>query len=211
MTYDDVAGALNVSRETFQRLDSYVHLLEKWQRRINLISRLTVDEIWQRHIFDCAQTAQFFPRDDFWVDFGSGAGLPGLIVAILRREKQPGFSMCLVESNGKKCSFLLEASRTTGVSVQIFNKRIEVAVPELKVLGPTVITARALAPLSQLIGFAEPLFQRQAKAVFMKGATAEFELTEARKDWNIDAELIPSVTDVDGRLVVIHSANRRSG
>lgn len=211
MTYEETASVLNVSRETFQRLDSYVHLLEKWQRRINLISRLTVEEIWQRHVLDCAQVAQLFTERQFWVDFGSGAGLPGLIVAILREELNPTYSMFLIESNAKKCAFLREASRGIGGRVTVVNRRIEAAVPDLTTFCPAVVTARALAPLVDLIGYAEPLFRSQAKAVFMKGANAQLELTEARKDWNIEAELIPSVTDTSGRLVVIHSASRRSG
>ncbi|MGL4323661.1 MAG: 16S rRNA (guanine(527)-N(7))-methyltransferase RsmG, partial [Beijerinckiaceae bacterium] len=114
LSRDEVLSHLNVSRETLQRLDSYVHLLERWQKSINLVAPSTIPYVWHRHILDCAQLAKFHMDRAHWVDLGAGAGLPGIVVAILRQETSPNFNLHLVESNGKKCAFLREASRICG-------------------------------------------------------------------------------------------------
>lgn len=207
---DDVLSSLNVSRETSQRLDSYVHLLLTWQKSINLIAPSTVDQVWRRHIQDCGQIATLFPDAERWLDLGSGAGLPGIVVAILRSAAQPRFQMQLIESNGKKASFLREVSRLCALPVRVHHGRIEAEMTKSVQFPVDVVTARALASLDLLLDFARPAFQRGAKAVFMKGEEAETELTMCRKRWHIEAELIPSVTEPKARLVVVHQARLAS-
>lgn len=198
-----------VSRETLLRLDSYVQSLLRWQKTINLISPSTVDHVWERHILDSAQLVPIFPEARVWLDIGSGAGLPALVVAILRQEAQPDFSISMIEANLKKCAFLREAIRISKANATVLSGRIEHIVNKPLAPTPDVVTARALAPLPDLLEMCRPLLERGTKAVFMKGAGTELELTEARKHWNIDAELIQSVTESESRLVLIHSAKKR--
>ena len=213
LSRDEVLSHLSVSRETSQRLDSYVQLLERWQKSINLVAPSTIPQVWHRHILDCAQLAKLHLDRPHWVDLGAGAGLPGIVVAILRQEAYPAFNLHLVESNGKKCAFLREAIRICGVSAQIHDMRIESALPtvfpEPNIWKHTVVSARALASLEQLLSYSSFALNHGAGAVFMKGIEAQSELTEAQKSWHIDAELIPSVTEPDARIVLIRQARHR--
>jgi 16S rRNA (guanine527-N7)-methyltransferase len=196
-----------VSRETWARLDSLVALLLKWQDTTNLIAPSTLAEIWTRHIADSAQLLALAPDARAWVDLGSGGGFPGLVVACAMAD-HPGTTIHLVESNQKKSAFLREASRILGVPAIVYAQRIE------DFVGATmqsfdVVTARALAPLDRLIGYADPLLKTGALGLFPKGQDAESELTAASKSWTIEAELVPSVTDPQARIVVVRSAIKR--
>ena len=190
-----------VSRETEARLDRFVALLLDWQRRINLIAPSTEAKLWTRHVADSLQLLALVPDARRWVDLGSGGGFPGLVIACALAETK-GAQVHLVESNAKKAAFLREAARVTGVPAVIHATRIEDFVdnaPE----GIEVVTARALAPLVDLLGSAYPLIQRGAWGLFPKGQAAASELTEAGKHWKIRASLEVSRTEPLARIIFL--------
>ena len=197
-----------VSRETVQRLDSFVALLRRWQPVKNLVSTKTLDDVWLRHIADSLQLAEMRPAVRRWADLGSGAGFPGLVIACTWEDTDR--VMHLVESNHRKCAFLQEVARSLSLPVKIHNARIEEAVPHLLAEGIEVVSARALASLTQLIHYCAPLVENHAEALFLKGQDVDKELTDATKYWNISAELIPSKTDHDGRIVSITKVETRA-
>jgi 16S rRNA (guanine527-N7)-methyltransferase len=194
-----------VSRETSERLDRFVELLLRWQRRTNLVAPSTLPQLWTRHIADSLQLLDLAPQARVWVDLGAGAGFPGLVIAIaLCRE--PGAMVHLVESNTKKAAFLREAQRLTGAPATVHLQRIEDFAASFQ--APVdVVTARAVAPLKSLLDQCFPLLGKSgATALFPKGQHAELELEDAAaqmKSWNMHATLAPSRTDPAGRIVVI--------
>jgi 16S rRNA (guanine527-N7)-methyltransferase len=203
------ALAMNpVSRETAQRLDRFVELLLKWQRVSNLIADSSVDHLWTRHIADSLQLIALAPHARTWVDLGSGAGFPGLVLACTLADT-PGALVHLIESNAKKAAFLREAARITGAATIIHHGRAEELIPAWRD-AVDVVTARALAPLSILVELAAPMVKRGAKALFLKGQDVEAELTQATKCWNIGAAVLPSRTDRGGRIVEIRALERRN-
>ena len=205
----DKAAALAltpVSRETEQRLDRYVALLLEWQAKTNLVAPSTLPHLWTRHISDSLQLLDLAPDAKIWVDLGSGGGFPGVVLACALAER-PGAEVHLVERIAKKAAFLREAIRVTGAPGIVHLSEIGDIVEKWSG-GVDCVTARALAPLHQLIGFAEPLVKRGAKALFLKGQDVEAELTEAAKYWIIQPQLHPSRTG-DGWIVELASAERR--
>ncbi len=188
-----------VSRETIARLDVFVGLLLTWQSRINLISSNTAGQIWSRHILDSLQLIDLVDSWRDWVDIGSGAGFPGLVVAIAVADR-PDCTVWLVESNYKRCAFLREAARATGTNVRVINQKIESAAVQLPP-APDIVSARAVAPLLQLFEMAYPLLKTGGTGLFPKGQDVESELTEAAKYWRFKAVLTASITDLDGRIV----------
>jgi 16S rRNA (guanine527-N7)-methyltransferase len=199
-------GALNVSRETRVRLDAIVSQLRKWQARINLVAPSTMAEIESRHVKDSLQLAALAPEATRWVDLGSGGGFPGLVVAAVLADR-PDARMTLIESNAKKCAFLRETARVAGLPVMVICERIEVAVPALKG-SYDVVSARALAPLSQLLDYAEPLLATGTIGLFPKGQDVDDELQSALQAWNLAYDLIQSSTEDSARIVRVISANR---
>ncbi len=193
-----------VSRETSDRLDRFVDQLLVWQQRINLIAPSTIPTIWTRHIADSLQLLALAPNAKVWADFGSGAGFPGLVLACALAET-PGARVHLVESNSKKAAFLREAARVTGAPAQIHPVRIVDFVDNLRD-SVEVVTARALAPLVELLANAYPLLKTGAVALFPKGQDVDAELTDAAKCWTIQTSLVPSLTDSKARIVRIASA-----
>ncbi len=189
-----------VSRETLQRLEAYVELLLQWQSRINLISPRTISEIWSRHVLDSVQLAELAPAAARWADLGSGGGLPGLVLGCLLVER-PGGVIDLVESNGKKSSFLRHVATTLALPVHVHAERIEDAVATLP--QPEVVTARALAPLDVLIGYSNLLLKRGAIGLFPKGRDFDEELTAAQRSWHFSYALHRSVTDSEARIIEI--------
>ncbi len=184
---DEVVARYDVSRESSNRLQIYVDLLAKWQKRINLIGPSTVPEIWQRHIGDALVLADIVPAGArSVVDLGSGAGIPGLVFAIAFGDER-GFDTHLIESNGKKAAFLREAVRLTGAKAKVYNQRVEDVANDIAEIAPDVVLARALAPLSQLLELAEPFLAAGATGYLHKGQDVDTELTEATKYWSIDA------------------------
>lgn len=189
--------AEHVSRETLDSLEIYVDLLLKWTRKINLISASTAEDIWLRHILDSAQFACAAPaRFTSWADLGSGAGLPGLVVAACIRETHPDASVTLIEKDTRKAMFLHEASREMSVPVQIIQHRIK---PEGRGdfgFGTfDVVSARALACLDELLGLAAPLISSKGTCLFAKGYRVDNEIDIARRRWNMLISRIPSVTN----------------
>ena len=200
LTAESFAASQNVSRETFLRLEAYVALLTKWQSAINLIGRDTLDDVWRRHIQDSAQLAGLIPDDaKTLTDLGSGAGFPGLVLAIMC-----DLDVTLIESAGKKASFLREAARLTNARATVLSQRIEAAPPVIS----DVDTARALAPLDMLLGYAARFAGPDTLCLFPKGARAEAELTEAAKSWTMNVTRHPSVTDDQGVILEIRGLVR---
>jgi 16S rRNA (guanine527-N7)-methyltransferase len=203
-----IRGFADVSRETEHRLYNYVDELKKWSKAKNLVGPETLSSLWTRHVADSAQAVSCAPDARRWVDLGSGAGLPGLIVAALIAERD-GASVDLVESNGKKCAFLRAAARRMQAPAKIHCRRIEDFVAEWR--EPVdVVTARALAPLEKLLDLASPLIARGAIAVFHKGQDVERELTQASTYWKFSYKLVPSRTQQGSALVIVDDCVRKS-
>lgn len=187
-----------VSRETMERLEAYEALLLKWQKSINLVSSATLTHLWQRHMWDSAQLAALAPEEARnWVDLGSGAGFPGIVVAAMLRDRL-GFQMHLVESDQRKSVFLREAARIMELPVTVHPVRIEAFEPPET---PDVISARALATLSQILEWTSSFWGKQTVGLFLKGQTASEELTEARKGWIFKVEAIASQSDGSGKVL----------
>jgi 16S rRNA (guanine527-N7)-methyltransferase len=198
---------IHVSRETLERLDKFVALLLKWQQSMNLVAPSTVGQIWTRHVADSAQLLRLAPEARIWVDLGSGGGFPGLVMACALAGVVSA-QIHLVESNARKSAFLREAVRVLAVPALVHSARIEDFGKRFD--GPAdAVTARALAPLTQLLRYAEPMLKRGAQGLFPKGQDVEAELTAASKYWSIDASLVPSITSAEGRIVMIRRAERR--
>jgi 16S rRNA (guanine527-N7)-methyltransferase len=197
-----------VSRETEARLDLYLDLLRQWQAKTNLVAPSTLPQLWTRHVADSLQLLALTPSAKTWVDLGSGGGFPGVVLACALAERA-GARVHLVERNSKKAAFLREALRITSVPGIVHATGIEDIVDSIE--GPIdCVTARALAPLHQLIGFAEPLVRKGAKALFLKGQDVEVELTEATKYWNIESRLHASRTGGHGWIVELDHVERRT-
>ena len=197
---------LSVSRETAERLDTYAALLIKWNKSINLVSPKTIEDLWERHILDSAQLATLEPDAKRWADLGSGAGLPGVIVAAIQADQAQDFSISMVESDRRKCLFMTTALREMGLTANVLTKRIE-SDPIEKY---DVVSARALAPLSELLTYAEKYSAEGSHCLFLKGRNADAELTEARRDWHIDLDRIPSKTDTGAVVLRIKEFSRVS-
>lgn len=190
-----------VSRETAERLDRFVALLLTWQQRLNLIAPSTEPQIWTRHIADSLQLLALAPQARIWADLGSGAGFPGLVVACSLADTAEAH-VHVIESNAKKAAFLREATRVTGAAAVVHDGTIAGFVAKLR--EPIeVVTARALAPLPQLLRMASPLLIKGALGLFPKGQGIEAELTKAAKCWRIQATLAVSRTDQKARIVVV--------
>jgi 16S rRNA (guanine527-N7)-methyltransferase len=193
-----------VSRETTARLDRFAALLLDWQSRMNLIAASTVPTLWTRHIADSLQLLAIAPQARKWADLGSGAGFPGVPIACALASDATT-EIHLIESNQKKAAFLREAVRVTGAPAIVHAERVADFAKTFR--GELdVITARALAPLPELLSIAYPLLKSGAQGLFPKGQDVEAELTQATKCWSIQATLVPSRTDPKSRIVVIRSA-----
>jgi 16S rRNA (guanine527-N7)-methyltransferase len=196
-------GGVDVSRETMDRLEQLCALITKWTKAINLIAPNSVPDLWDRHIVDSAQVFHYAPDDwTCWTDLGSGGGLPALVVAILDQQKRP---MTLIESDKRKCLFLTTARRELGLDVNIVNKRIM----DADVAKADVLSARALAPLSDLLGYAEKFLRPEGTAIFPKGARYQEELDQAAQAWHFDIKAHTSQTNPDSRVFELSRIIRR--
>ncbi|RCW84396.1 16S rRNA (guanine(527)-N(7))-methyltransferase RsmG [Phyllobacterium bourgognense] len=193
-----------VSRETVDNLYDFEELFRKWSAAINLASPSTLDQLWERHIVDSAQLFDMAPYALKWLDLGSGGGFPGIVLAILLKQR-PGASIDMVESNGKKAAFLRTAIGRFSAPGTIHAMRIDAA--WAKIATPDVITARALAPLSGLFTLAEPWLRQDAVALFQKGRDYRREIEETRDAWSFD--LVERESAVDKDSVVLHVSNLR--
>ena len=206
---DDKARALKltpVSRETETRLDRFVETLLLWQERQNLIASSTIPHLWTRHIADSLQLLPLAPAAKTWVDLGSGGGFPGIPIGCAITDA--GGKVHLIESVGKKATFLREAVRMTGINAEVHQQRAEAFV-ESCAEQVDVVTARALAPLKILCDQVFPLVAKGTIGLFPKGQDVDAELTEAAKYWTIDAVKVPSVTSPDGQIVVVRGLKSR--
>jgi 16S rRNA (guanine527-N7)-methyltransferase len=197
-----------ISRETAGRLDRFVATLRRWQPVVPLVAASTLPTLWTRHVGDCLQLVGLAPQTRVWVDFGSGGGFPGLVIACALADV-PGACVHLIERHGKKAAFLREAVRDTGAAAVVHQGPVAAVVRTLDA-GVEKVTARAFAPLPVLVALAEPLLKKGAEALFLKGEDVAAELTEVTKCWKIDVNLIPSLSDSRGCVVHIRSAQRRS-
>jgi 16S rRNA (guanine527-N7)-methyltransferase len=203
------ARVSGVSRETAERFEIWRALLVDWNARINLVGSATLADFWRRHALDCAQIVDLVPDTESaragprrWVDLGSGAGFPGLAVALALEGAGRTDEVHLVESNQKKAAFLREAIRATGARAVVHAVRVEAlaADPDARF---DVVAARACAPLTRLLGYASSLWKDDSVGVFLKGREAEVELTLAAKSWRFQFDLQPSRSDPFGRVVLI--------
>lgn len=204
------AAQFAVSRETIARLEAYETLLRRWQKTINLVAPSTLGHIWHRHFADSAQLWRLRPpQARTWLDIGSGAGFPGLVLAILASETG-GTHHWLIESDSRKAAFLREAARAAGVTVDILCTRIESVENARYVQTVDCITARALAPLARLLDYASPYFASHTTGLFLKGREVASEIEDARRSWNFAAELVPSLTESAGRIVVLKALKAKT-
>jgi 16S rRNA (guanine527-N7)-methyltransferase len=205
----DFAEVFKVPRETIHKLATYAALLGEWQARANLVSGKTLGQIWDRHFADSAQILRLAPGATLWLDLGSGAGFPGLVVAILEAN-HANFRMHLVESTAKKCAFLAEVARATQAPVEVHCMRVE----ELKLaapnLAPEVVSARALAPLPRLLELAQPWMQEGVRGLFLKGREARTEIEAARRRFSFACKLHPSMTAPDSAIIEITDLTKRA-
>ena len=204
---DWFAATFDVSRETLAKLDTYAALLAEWQVKFNLVGPATLPHVWVRHFADSAQLLRLADREGAahrptWLDIGSGAGFPGVVIALLT-----GDSVTLVDSIRKKTLFLETVRDALGLGpgVKILNQRVE-SLPAVKF---DYITARACAPLAKLFDWGEPYAAKSCTWLLLKGAAVEDELAEARRRFVFEHELIPSLTDPRGRIVRARSVRRR--
>lgn len=182
----------NVSRETEERLEIYSALLEKWNPSINLVAKSTLRDHWTRHFFDSAQILILAdPSPGIWADLGTGGGFPGLIVAILAAQQRPDINVICVESDTRKATFLRTVLRETGLSAKVASERAEIMPP----LGAKTVSARALAPLAKLLGYAERHLAPDGQAIFLKGAGYEAEIAESLETFAFRLDRYPSKTD----------------
>ena len=199
MKHINLLPGLNVSRETFLRLKEYEKLLFKWNAKINLVSRSTLDNFWNRHVLDSAQfLSSVSEKAGKWVDLGSGGGLPGLVVAILSDEIEPVNKLFLVEADVRKAVFLKTVCRELGLKVEVYNNRIE----ELPSMSANIVSARALAPLKTLCLYAKNHLEKDGVAVFAKGENWKAELVEAQKKWIFNYKAVKSTLH-EGSVVLV--------
>ena len=196
-----------VSRETAERLDRFVALVLETQSHTNLIGRATIGKIWTRHIADSLQLLDLAPEAKVWLDIGAGAGFPGIVLACAIADR-PGAAVHLVESQRKKAAFLRQVVADLALPAAVHHQRIE---DLSEVVRPDVVTARAVAPLSKLLGYVAPFIKSGAKALLPKGQDVEAELTESAKYWTMDTELAPSRTSPASRILIVRALRRRGG
>ena len=199
---EEFAAQTGVSRETLARLKAYADILMDWNARHNLVAKSTLPDLWRRHFWDSAQLASLVPKmARTLADLGSGAGFPGLVLAAMR----PDLAVTLHDATTKKCAFLQAAAERMGIAVTVQNARLE----DLRSQAFDVVTARALAPLPQLLTYAQNFVGPNGICLFLKGQNVGAELTEAHKYWNMKASQVPSQTDPSAAIVVVRELGPR--
>jgi 16S rRNA (guanine527-N7)-methyltransferase len=183
-------------------LEAFIEQLAEANAVMNLIGPDTLPDVWNRHVWDSAQLLDFASDARTWADLGAGAGFPGLVLAILLKGR-PDAQVWLIDSLGKRCRFLQEIVDGLALPATVINGRAED-----QTLRVDVVTARAVAPMEKLLGYAQPYLQRGAQGLFLKGEKAEAELIEARKVWHFDSSLSVSRSDPRGRIVSVRSLRR---
>lgn len=194
-----------VSRETLEKLTAFEGLLRTWSRRINLVSASGLENLWQRHICDSAQLLDLTDNPEKWLDLGSGGGFPGLVIGILMQDQFPAARITLVESDMRKCAFLKTVARRMELAIDIRAQRIETLEPR----SATTVTARALAPLDQLVAYTHRHLATDGTALFPKGRKWKNELQQAKEKWSFDCDVLESVTDVDAAILRLRNIQRK--
>lgn len=211
---EDFARQFDVSRETLDRLKLYAELLVKWQRAVNLVAPATLPELWHRHMGDSAQIVDIVRESDSpppagaWVDIGSGGGFPGLVAAILLAEDS-SYEFHLIESNGRKCAFLSDVVRRTGIAARVHAQRIEDAARSEAIGTVSVLSARALASLDKLLSLTEPLMGESTRAYYLKGREALEEIEAAQQSWDFALTTHESRTSSGSLILEIARQTRR--
>jgi 16S rRNA (guanine527-N7)-methyltransferase len=199
---DDISG-VSVSRETSSKLSHLATMTRTWTKKINLVAPSTVDAVWDRHIGDSAQLLAHAPVNwRHWVDLGSGGGFPGLVIAILAHADR---DVTLIESDLRKCTFLRTVIRELGLAAKVVNDRIENA----KIARADIVSARALAPLGQLLNYTSGILDDSGTALFPKGQTHTSEILSARESWSFECDAMPSITNPDARILRISRIRKR--
>ena len=198
----------NVSRETYDKLKTYESLLREWQGRFNLIGKGTIENIWERHFLDSAQLINFIPNTaKKMCDFGSGAGFPGMVLAIMLQEKTPYLKVTLVESTGKKTMFLNQVKQDTNTNVEILNCRVE----NLSTQKFDIITSRAMTNLNNLLAYAYPYCKKETLCLFPKGKKYAEEIEVAKKGWHFDCQIKYSEQSSEGKILLINNIVKIKG
>lgn len=195
----------NVSRETQDRLEAFVDLVKKWNSRINLISRASLPDLWARHIEDSSQLWGLQDDPSTWVDLGSGGGFPGIVIACHQASSSDASQTIMIESDKRKCVFLNTVIQQLELPARVVGKRIETA-PSFHA---TTLSARALASLDKLLGYAQLQLGSDGTALFSKGATWRKELDDAKEKWRFDCDVIQSTTDANTAILKIKNIKRR--
>jgi 16S rRNA (guanine527-N7)-methyltransferase len=203
-----VEAIVSLSRETAERLSAFVALIRKWQPAENLISGKTLPEIWRRHVADCAQLVPLFPDSHRWMDVGTGAGFPGMVIAILLADTESAH-VHLVESNRRKCAFLRQAIHATGAAASVHEARAEDVIGGWDLARNPVdrVVARAVASLGDLLAMTAPLIEAGVPAAFMKGEDSDVEIAAACRSWEFD--LVRHASRIGGRGVILDIAHAR--
>lgn len=204
MSSDLISKRYDVSRETKERLETYAATLTKWNPKINLVSKKSLEDLWTRHILDSVQVFDAVQPTGKWLDIGSGGGLPGIIVGIMAAEFAPDLNVTLMESDQRKCAFLRNVARECGISVSVISDRIEKAMSQTA----DILSARALADLDLLLEFVDRHMVTSGTAVFPKGASWKKEVDNARNHWRFDLEEITSLTEPEAVILKIKGVER---
>ena len=198
----------DVSRETLLKLRAYEASLKEWQNKFNLVSNSSLEDAWNLHFIDSMQLFKYIPKSaKSLYDFGSGAGFPGMVLAIMASEKTPYLKVSLIESINKKTLYLKHVSEICSTNVEIFNQRIE-SLPKNKV---DVVTSRAMTSLNDLLSYAYPFCKTDTVCIFPKGKKHQEEIDEARKHWQFDCQINPSETSTEGVILVITKLAKLKG
>jgi len=195
-------AAAKASDQQMADLHRYLDLITEWNEKMNLVGPSALAAFWPRHAWDSAQLLQHAPDAKRWADLGAGAGFPGLVLAIMLKGTDDAH-VHLVESMAKRCRFLSEVVKTLGLPATVHNSRAE----ELQ-LTVDIVTARACAPLPRLLGYGQPYLRTGARGMFLKGQDVVAEIEEATKSWRFEYDLIPSLSDPSGRILVVEGNAR---
>ncbi len=198
----------DVSRETFEKLQTYQNLLTEWQTKFNLVSNGSLNDAWNRHFIDSVQLFKYLPKDcKTLLDFGSGAGFPGLVLAVVAAEKTPYLKVTLIESIAKKTLYLKEVAAQLGLDVNIINDRIENIQPQ----KADVITSRAMTSLNGLLGYACRFCKPETVCIFPKGKKYAEELADAHRHWKFKCKIEASDVSDEGRILIISNLRKIKG
>ena len=202
MTPSEFQALTGASDARMSDLQTFALRLAEANAVMNLVGPDTLPDIWNRHYWDSAQLLALAPEARAWADLGAGAGFPGVVLAILLKDT-PGARVWLIDSLGKRCRFLQQVVDELDLPATVINGRAE-----LQAITVDIVTARAVAAMEKLLGYAQPYLQRGARGLFLKGEKAELEVAEARRVWQFESDLSVSRSDPRGRIVSVRSLRR---